>query len=210
MSKTDIFSQFSGNKILDRMFKKVDNVVWDISTGSLSIVTDDGLLSFVAPTETNPNGSTSLNMMAEYAGIPIPAFAQSYDVDKVAVGDLIYNNGAPMGWVIENKSEGQFKIHTINGIITEWRSPNVTFGITSGVLVLKSLISMTGGGEAFQGTSNNLMQMMMLSGMSGSDDRMSKMIPMMLMSGGLGGGKESAGGMNPMMMMMMMGGGGNF
>lgn len=198
----NIFGDFSGDKIMERMFRKVDNVVWDITTGSLSVATDDGLLSYKVPDEENPSGTTSINFLSEFSGIPVPAFARNVSIDDVKTGDLLYTNGEPFGWVVSNKGNGSFRVHTVTGLVTDWSSPKgVGFGFGSGVFVVQSLMAAAGGEDNFGGMSQGLIQMMMMSGMAGNDSKLDRIIPFMLMSGGK---------VDPMMMMLMMGGAGNF
>jgi ssDNA-binding Zn-finger/Zn-ribbon topoisomerase 1 len=199
------------NKMMDRFFKKVDGVVWDLMSGKVGIQSHDGISTLEGEGD---DAQVSLNMLDQF-GMPVPAFAQSTPVDKVKKGDLIYVNDSPKGWVIEVK-EGdviKFKLMSPSGSSATWTPPKVTmFGLESGVMVLKSLIEMLPEGEdGLSGMQGNLMPLMMMGGDGGD---MEKIMPMLLMSqmGGMGGAGAGANNMVQMMMMMkMMGGkGGSF
>ena len=87
------------NKFIDRMFRKTDNVVWDIMSGRVGFKTRDGIVTIdlqsdVTDTEA-PNAEVSINMFDDF-GITIPAFAQSVPVTSITLGDLIYGAGGPI------------------------------------------------------------------------------------------------------------------
>jgi hypothetical protein len=148
-------------------------------------------------------------------GIALPAFAQSTPVADVKVGDIIYSGKTRITWVIEvNADKGNFRVMKPNGESTTWTPPKVSMlGFESGVMVLRSLMSMLPNGDKGLGQMQNmLMPMMMMGGLSGADgegnDMMEKMMPLMLM-GQMNGGTDSGGMgnmMQTMMMMKMMGG----
>lgn len=192
---------FNSN-ILDRLFKKTEDVFWDLSSGNISVRTEDGLMSYSLPTDENQNGKVICNMM-DSMGIAIPAFCQDTNAKMLESGDLIFKGGKPFGWVVKgNEQKSEFVIHTVNGSVVTWCPPEVTLGIGSGNMVLKSLVSAVGGKDNMKGFSSMLMPMMMLSS-NESDDKFDKIIPFMLMQANNGGGFDS----NMMMMLMMMGGG---
>jgi len=206
------------NKLMDRFFKKVEGVVWDLMTGKIGILGKEGISTLEGEGE---DASISLNMVEQF-GMPIPAFAQSTPIDSVKSGDLIYVGGKPKGWVVEVKEKAikgedgnpdtvnkKFSIISPNGTITTWNPPKVSMlGFDSGVMVLKSLIEMTGGSSGLAGIQGSLMPLMMMGGDLGDMD---KIMPLMLMSqmGGAAGGGAAAGANNmiqTMMLMKMMGG----
>lgn len=198
------------SKMMDRFFKKVDGVVWDLMSGKVGIQGPDGISTLEGEGD---DAQISLNVLDQF-GMPVPAFAQSTPADKVKKGDLIYVNGKAKGWVIEVK-EGdviKFRIMSPSGSSTTWTPPKVAmFGLDSGVMVLKSLIEMLPQGEeGLNGIQGSLMPLMMMGGDGGD---MEKIMPMLLMSqmGGMGGAGAGANNMVQMMMMskMMGGNGGN-
>jgi hypothetical protein len=213
------------NKLMDRFFKKVDGVVWDLMTGQVGIQGPDGISTLEGEGD---DAQVNLNMLDQF-GMPVPAFAQSTAIDSVKVGDLIYVNGKPKGWVIQIKekpatmaaaAEGgepveakpaskKFVVMSPGGSSGTWTPPKVAmFGLDSGVMVLKSLGEMLPGGEAgLSGMQGMMMPMMMM----GGDMDMDSIMPMMLMSqmGNMGGGAVGSNNMlQTMLMMKMMGGGG--
>ena len=206
----------SMEKMMGRMFKRVDSVVWDLMTGKLGVRTKDGEIATFEG--QGDEASISLNVFEDF-GIALPAYAQSTPLDAVKVGDLIYTSGDTPGWITEIKtsaktktSEGgkkTFRIMRPGGTVSSWNPPKVSmFGLEGGVLVVRSLMTMLPGGESGLAGLQSMMMPMML--MGGDDLNLEKMMPMMLMSQM---GTGTAAGANPMgqmmqtmMMMKMMGG----
>lgn len=209
------------NKLMDRFFKRVNGVVWDLMTGKVGIEGPEGISSLEGEGD---EAQVNLNVMEQF-GMPVPAFAQSVSIDQVKLNDLIYVQGKPKGWVIEvvepkakAKKAGdadadadakaplkKFRLMTPNGSSSLWTPPKVAmFGFDSGVMVLKSLGEMLPGGDAgLTGMQGMLMPLMMMGGIDG--DGMDKLMPMLLMSqmGGMGGAGAGAGANNMIQMMMM-------
>lgn len=197
------------SKLTNNMFRRVDNVMWDIMTGQIGVVVDDGIATLVG---TGEDATININLMQDF-GVPIPAYAQSTAPEKVQVGDIIINNNKIM-WVIERKeSESglRFKTMNPNGTFGSWAPPKKTLmGMDTGVLVLRSLMTLVGGNAASPAESGGLVQMQqmmmtmaMMSGGSVETSMLDGIMPMMLMSQ-LGGANASGGGMQNMMMQMMM------
>lgn len=206
-SMNSMNSMFNSNKILDRMFRKADGVVWDLMSGNIGIQTDDGIVTL------SGEGSDAVinqNLFDDF-GIVLPAFAQSIPVADVKVGDIIYRNSRNnVAWVIEKTADNKFKLMKPNGETTGWTPPKVQMlGFDTGIMVLRSLISMLPNGNADMGSMQNmLMPMMLLGGDSfGGDGMMDKMMPLLLMqmmngNGAAGGGMGNM--MMPLLMMQMM------
>lgn len=219
------------DKLMERMFRRVDNVAWDLMTGKIGVRTDEGIFSV----EGTGDDATIVGNLFDGASMAVPAFAQSTSVSDVKVGDLILRGNSP-AWVVERKEPkitfdkdtagndidgtakvtGQvsFKLLKPNGETAAWKAPKIQMlGFDAGgVMVVRSLMSMMPGGQAdLSAMQGMLMPMMMLAGDGGSDDMMSKMLPMMLMMGQQNGGIAGQGQnmMMPMMMAMMMKGGNN-
>ena len=99
-------------KMMNRFIRKVDNVVWDLSTGKIGFVNDDGeILSLEGEGD---DAQISVNSFDNF-GVPIPAFAQNVPTSDVQVGDLIYSTTSKgereIGWIIELQgSKKSFKI----------------------------------------------------------------------------------------------------
>lgn len=198
---TETKSPFNMDKIMNRFFRKVDGVVWDLMTGKLGIQTDDGIRTVEGEGE---DAQIQVNLMDQF-GMAIPAFAQNTPSASVAVGDIIYGNKDMLGWVIAVPTEGRksFKIMKKDGSRSTWTPPKIsTIGFAlDGVLVLKSLGSMFGDNTGGLANMQNMMLPMMM--MGGDDIDMEKMVMMMLFSNTNGG--AAANPMAAMMPMMMMG-----
>lgn len=213
---------FDSSKLMNRFFRKVDNMVWDLMSGRIGIATKDGIVSLETSGEDdNKSYDVSVNMMDQF-GMAVPAFAQNTPIEQVQIGDLIHGSRDITGWVIEKKGTA-FTILKPNGTSVTWRAPKVKMmGLdgVNGVMVLRSLMNMMPGDGAagLQGMQNMMMPMLMA---SGGDMDFESIMPMMLMSQ-MGAGAVDAdgkaspmggmdmGGMMPMMMMMnMMKSGGN-
>lgn len=198
-----------GDKLINRFFKRVDGVVWDLMSGRIGIQGREGIHTIEGEGE---NAQVSQNLIDSF-GLPIPAFAQATPVDQVKVNDLIYIDGKPRGWVIEVKeteaeegtpSKRRFRVMSIDGIASTWTPPKISMlGLDSGVMVLKSLGEMLPGGEAgLSGLQGSLMPLLM---MGGGDGNMDKIMPLLLMSQmGIGGVGAGAGANNMIQMMMLM------
>lgn len=195
-------------KMMGRMFRRVDNAVWDMMTGKIGIQTDDGIATIDG---VGDDAQISINIIENF-GMPLPAFAQSTPVDAIKEGDFIYNGTKPLGWIVEKK-EKSFRILKPDGTRTTWTPPKVSMiGFDMGAggpLVLRSLFNSLPGGESgLAGLQGMLMPMMML----GGDVDLESMMPMILMSqNGMMGGAVGGNGnmMQTMMMMNMMKGEGN-
>lgn len=182
------------SKMMDRMFKKVEGVVVDMTTNSIGLVRDGSVFS-VSKDEDGDYG-LSENLFAEMS-MSIPAFAQATPMANVKAGDLVLNAaGQPLGWVIK-KTPKQLKVLKPSGqesTLSPAKSNLMGQGQT--IMVVNSMM-----GENLQAN------MPMLMAMSDDGDAMDKMIPLMLMS--QQGQAEGAPAMNPMMLMMMANGDGS-
>jgi hypothetical protein len=198
-------NMFNSNKLMDRFFKRVDNVVWDLMSGKVGIQTADGIVTVEGEGD---DAQPVLNLFDQF-GMPVPAFAQNTPSAAVNVGDLIYSAKGTTGWVVEKLPKG-FKILKADGTRTSFIPPKVAMlGFDSGVMVLRSLMNMLpGGSSGLQGIQSMLLPMMM---MGGDDMNIESMMPMILMSQ-MGAGVTAAdgttapamGGMAQMLPMMMM------
>lgn len=193
-----------GNKFLDRMFRKADGVVWDLMSGKVGVQTSEGIVTIEGEGD---DARISINLLDDF-GMALPAFAQSTPVDAIKVGDIIYRGKRDtISFVIEKKDNGKFRVMNTDGTSATWTAPKVSIlGLDSGVMVLRSLMTMLPNGDKGLGQMQGMLLPLM---MMGGDVDMDKMLPMMLMTqtGGLGG---DAGGnlMQTMMLMQMMKGGG--
>lgn len=182
-----IFSSLPGaNKFMDRLFRKADGVVWDLMSGKVGIQTKDGIATCEGEGE---DATVNINLIDQF-GMSIPAFAQSTPVDGVKAGDIIYFGSTDKpGFVIEKKVSANgattFVLLKVDGQRTTWKPPKVTLlGTESGVMVLRSLLTMLPGGNAgLTGLQGALMPMLMMDQMNGDSGGldMEKLLPIMLM-----------------------------
>lgn len=196
-----------GNKMMNRYFRKVDGVVWDMMTGKIGVVSSEGITTISGEGE---DAQVEINLMDQF-GMPVPAFAQNTPLESVAVGDLIYGDRKPKGWVTEvikkdkdDKTTIKFRIMTPSGTSSNWTPPKVSMlGFDSGVMVLRSLMNMLPNGKTgLDSMTGMLMPMMMM----GGDIDMDSIMPMMLFSqlGASGNGSDANPMMGNQMMQMMM------
>ena len=166
--------QTVGDKMLARMFQRVNDVVWDISTGKMGILGKNGsIFSLVGEGE---DAQVVENMFSEF-GMAVPAFAQSVPFDSVQLGDLAFRPGGRPGWVVEKNPNSLILLNTDSSEGTLRRNKVVTMGMDqSGVMVLRNLFNMTGGAgqESFQ-----MLMPMLMAGTTNEDA--GGMVQMMLM-----------------------------
>jgi len=197
----------SVEKMMGRMFRQVDSVVWDLMSGKLGVRTSDGEIATIEG--TGEDITVVINPFEDF-GLAVPAFAQATPVDAVKEGDLIYTSGEAPGWIISIKTSAEgkksFKLMRPGGNISTWVPPKVQmFGFDSGVLVVRSLINLLPTGADGLGSLQGMMLPML---MMGGDMDLEKMMPLMLMSQMNGGtaANPMAGMMQMMMMSKMLGG----
>lgn len=232
MSSNALSTMMGGDKIMNRIFRKADGVVWDMMSGKVGVSTKDGIATFSGQGD---DAEVEINMFDQF-GMEIPAFAQSTPVASVAIGDLIYFGATEKpGWVIdvkygvkptgsvtpkrgtkaastapalteEDKSNVQFVLMKVDGQRTTWKAPKVKMlGMgTDGVMVIRSLLTMLPGGQAaLGGMQNNLMMMMQMSAMSGDEGGFDMEAMIPMMLMGQMAGGDSGGGNNFMQAMLM-------
>lgn len=215
----NMFGNMPGaNKFMERLFKKADGIVWDLMTGRIGIQTADGIATLDGDGD---DAQININLLDQF-GMGIPAFAQSTPVAGVNVGDIIFFGASDRpGWVIEKKiptdasKQLKFVLMKVDGTRSTWTPPKVSMlGMDSGVMVLRSLMSMLPGGQVgLQGMQSMLMPMLMMGG--GDMGDMESMLPMILMGqmqaapvaaadGSVVAAPNPMAQMLPMMMMMKM------
>jgi hypothetical protein len=210
-----ILSGMGGNKLLDRFFRKADNVVWDLMSGRLGFKTREGIVTLDGEGD---DAVPSINPLDGFS-MELPAFGQQTPIDQVKIGDMILqaNN---VGWVVELKGKS-IRLLRPNGDRVTFTPPKtqiLDFG--SGVMVVRSLINMLPGGAGGLGNLQSMLVPMML--MGDGDMDMEKMLPMMLLMNGANatsadgaanplagltgalGGAGGGGLMQTMMLMQMM------
>lgn len=201
----DSMFKTAGSKMMDRLFRKADGVVWDAMTGGIGVVTSEGI---VTCSGNGDEAMISINPIESFA-LPVPAFAQSTPKNGVQVGDIIYRGPkADPAWVVEkvDKPNGDisFKLLKANGEKTSWSAPKIAFmGFgDGGVMVLRSLVNMLPGGSSGLGGMQGMLMMMAMNE-DGGEMNFDKLMPMLLMQsmGGFGN-TDPANAANPMAAMM--------
>lgn len=198
------------DRLLDRFFRKVDGVVWDLMSGNLGVRTKDGIITFV-PAEFEGDGedrketepaNVTINPLDEF-GVEIPAFAQDTPVDSLKPGDLIIGSREILGWIVATKGKS-FEILKPSGTRSTWSPPKVKMlGFDSGgAMVVRSLMSTVGGDEPLKGFQSNMLPLVLMSS-GGGEGALDDILPIMLMSqmNGVGGGGNM---MQTILMMKMM------
>lgn len=203
-------ANFSGlsSKFLGRMFRKIDGLVWDLSTGKLGIQDVNGIYT-LETTEGTPASGSGENKVAavpagygisvnplESFGIPIPAFATQVPHDKLAPGDLVVGDKGILGWIVAKKPASLVLLDK-NGMEKQYNPPKVAIMGGEGVLVVQSLGGLAGAG-GFGNLQGSLLPLLMM----GGDLDLDSILPMMLMSQTTGGGQSSLTAMLPMLLMM--------
>lgn len=211
---------------LDRVFnmvgKKVDNVVWDLSTMELGILdNEDGVytLGKQVDEEGNVTFEYTLNPLDMFS-MSVPAFAIRTPLDQVTIGDLIVVNSKTMGFVVDiDVEKDRVKVLRKTGTIGWVTPPKVQFLQNKGVLVVKNILNAGDNqmlatllmmGDDFGGdTMGKLVALSMFSGngglfnMGGGDNPFGNLMPLMLMKDGFNGDPGSM--MKMIMLSTMMG-----
>ncbi len=179
---------------MSAMIQPIDNVSYDLQTGSTGIKTTTGIVTF--------DGKELSKNPLDFFGMSIPAFAMLTPVEQVKKGDILVSDKKAYGFIQEVTDTGSLRTLNVQGHSSRFLPTKVNMmGISQGVTIVKSFGNMFGGGE---GTGMDMSQLMMMSMLSGEgSSKMEEMLPMMMLMGGLGG--QQQGSMNPLMLMMLMG-----
>lgn len=195
-------SNMFGKAFMNRMFRQVNDVVWDMMTGKMGVSTKEGIMTLDDSDADNP--CVSLNMFDAF-GMGVPAFAQNTPVDQVKAGDLLVGPKEIIGWVVSVNDGGKsFQMLKPTGTVSKWVPPKVQMlGFDSGVMVVRSLLNLLPTGTGGLGQMQQWLQMMMF--MGDGDINFEKVMPMMLMSQmSAPAGTDPAASANPMAQMMPM------
>lgn len=213
------------SKFLNRMFRHIGGLVWDLTTGKIGYRTQDGILTFSVEETPGPNDTiiktptVNANPFDTFS-VDIPAFAANTPLEQIDVGDVLVGANAVLGWVTETTG-ASLKYLSFDGHSKTYTPQKVAIlGVGGGTLIVKSLTSLLGGDAGRQGLESQLLPLILLNGKDGLEDT----LPLLLMStmGGVGGGnigqmlmmKSLFGGqtgqggdmMEKFMMMQMLGG----
>lgn len=215
------------SKFLNRMFRRVGGLVWDLSTGKLGIKDENGIytVELTAAAEGVEASAQIVVNPFDTFGMDIPAFATTTKLADVTIGDIIVGESKILGFVIEKK-DASLVLLDKGGMRKQYNPPKVAvLGTDNNVLVVKNLMSVAGGEQGLAGLQGNLLPLLMLGGdmdfesilplmlfgqQTGGQaaSGMAGMLPLLLLSKGDKGGKGGLGGLmdNPLAMMAMMGG----
>jgi len=185
---------------MNRMFRRIDGIVWDAITGQTGLKTSDGVYTYT-PGAEGEAGSVGVNLID--VSVALPGFATATPFEQVKIGDIIVGDSKIIGWVDE-KLVNSFRVKDHSGFTKIYSPPKVSMMGIEGALVVRNLFSLTGGADGL----NSMLPMLM---MAGDDSKIEKMLPFLLMQQGQAGGQNSGGAapaMNPMLMMMLMKDGG--
>lgn len=207
------------SKYIGRMFRRINGVVWDLSSGNIGIQDANGIYTLtktevpaVAATEDSPAVAASVNYGIsvnpfDNFGMAIPAFATITPFEKVAAGDLIVGDKGILGWVTA-KTGAALKLLDFNGMNKNYTPPKVAIGGQDGVLVVQSLGGLVGGDAGLGGLQGALLPLLMA---GGDNNELEDILPLMLLQQSQGGDKAAAGlnSMLPMLFLSKSGKGGN-
>lgn len=181
---------------MSAMIQPIENVSYDLQTGSTGIKTGTGIVTF--------DGEELSKNPLDFFSMSIPAFAMLTPVDQVKAGDILVSEKKAYGFIQEITESGSLRTLNVQGHSSRFVPTKVNMmGISRGVTIVKSFGNLFGtpeGGAAGGFDINSLMMMSMLSGEGSS--KFEDMLPLLMLSGGMGG---QSGGMNPLMLMMLMG-----
>lgn len=125
--------------LMDRIFKKVEGVVYDMSTNSIGVKQNGSIFSVTK----NEDGKWDLieNPIESFAA-GIPAFAKAIPLDQVQPGNLILSqSGEPYGWVT-NVNPNTLRVLKPNGSCTNISPAKVNLlGQGKTVMVVNSMMS---------------------------------------------------------------------
>lgn len=180
MTANSLSNMFNGQKLIDRLFRRADNVVWDLMTGSVGFKTNEGIVTLErAGTGDDETFQTVINPI-DGMGMEVPAFAQQTPLSAVNKGDMILQ-AKSVGWVtgVKGASLTLIRPDGSHATFTPPKTQLLDFG--SGVMVVRSLLNSLSGGASGLGQMQSMMMPLM---MMGGDLDMEKIMPMMLMMGG--------------------------
>lgn len=178
---------------MSAMIQPIENVSYDLQTGSTGIKTGTGIVTF--------DGEELSKNPLDFFSMDIPAFAMLTPVSQVKAGDILVSEKKAYGFIQEVTDSGSLRTLNVQGHSSRFLPTKVNMmGISRGVTIVKSFSNLFGG-QIENGSGMDMSNLLMMSMMTGDNSKFEDMLPMLMLSGGLGNG----GGMNPLMLMMMMG-----
>lgn len=187
-----------GDRLTRSMFQRVDNVVWDLQSGTTGVETQNGIVTITVVHDEEGAEATPIetrvhlnNNLLEMFSMKIPAFGSHVQRAGLEIGDMICSNGNVTGWVIENPASGAVKIISVDGEVKPTLPVNIQgvggFGGSNGggFLVVKPMTSLFNNGDTndgFAGVQSLLLPMMMMG--NGSNIDFEQLMPFLLMTKG--------------------------
>jgi hypothetical protein len=173
-------------KVLNRMFRQVDGLKWDLQTGSLGVVGKDGSIATLTKNEVAANGDTpasveyniSINPFDLFS-IAIPAFATQTRIENIKEGDLVVGAEKILGFVID-KTDKSLKLRDFDGFTKNYTPPKTQILGQDGALVVQSLGNLFGGQAGVGGFQNMLMPLLLAN--DNSTEGLDSILPLMLFS----------------------------
>lgn len=194
----------NSKKFLNRLFRRIHGLTWDVITGSVGLQTENGIYTVSMKEDGTPE--LSVNPIEDF-GLALPAFATQSAHADVQPLDIIVGDQGIIGWVLE-KTASSFKVLDHNGHTKTYTPPKVAVFGNQGVLVVRNLLNLTGGANNANSFASSLLPLMML---GGGDAQLEKMLPLLLLSsqgGAMPAAGGGAGGMNAMLPFLLMKDGG--
>jgi hypothetical protein len=182
------FGKSFGDKMMSRMFKPVNDVVWDMASGNIGVIKNGSIFTLSGEGE---NAVVTENLFSDF-GITIPAFAQNTPFESVKLGDLVYRQSGKPGWVVDISPNSLRLVNIDSSEGSLRRNKVVTMGMDqSGVMVLRNFFSLTGDGGKqglgmlapllIAGSKNegvsDIVQMMLMMNMANGDQNQQPVIP---------------------------------
>ena len=187
------------SRFLQRIFRKVEGLVWDLTSGKMGIQTKDGI--YTCDITTAEDGTVTAGISVnpfDGFNLPIPAFAQNTAFDQVAVGDIVIGDTKVLGWVVEKKTASLVLLDQ-GGMTKQYNPPKDAIMNQSGVMVVKSLTGLLGDGNTAS-LQNALLPLLVLGGDNASSS-LDKVLPLLLLTQQNGGNPQSLSGILPLLLL---------
>ena len=199
-----MFKNLNSANLMKDLFRREENVYWDLTTGLVGIRTKDGI--FTGLEEEDGNIAIQQNVFEDF-GMKLPAYSMKVKLSDVKVSDIVA--GESIVGFVEKVNESSLNIRKLNGqLTTGYRPPKVNVTIANGdVRVIRPLFSFGaqegGEGNFLAGLQSNPILMMMMMNDNTSEKSFDKIMPLLLM-GGLNGGQSPFGKDGNMLQMLLM------
>ncbi len=197
------------NKFVNRMFRRIDGIVWDLTSGKQGIATVNGIHTLNVTSASVAGAGDTLETTSEYEinvnpfdtlGMSLPAFATQTPIENVKLGDIVVGDSAILGWVT-GKTGKSLKLLDVNGMNKNYTPPKTAILGGVGPLVVQNL-ALNG---ATGGTPLDAILPLLL---ADDDFDIEGILPFLLMQGQgapAAGAAGAAPAINPLMLMALSG-----